>query len=63
MTGVKSGSDVLKITYDEQSRPAMVEYNGVWYGYVKNLQGDIVTEINFEKAHEGSYSDQANNQT
>ena len=42
MTGVKSGSDVLKITYDEQSRPAMVEYNGVWYGYVKNLQGDIV---------------------
>ena len=33
---------MLKITYDEQSRPAMVEYNGVWYGYVKNLQGDIV---------------------
>ena len=63
VTGVKSGNDVLKIAYDEQSRPAMVEYNGVWYGYVKNLQGDIVTEINFEKAHEGSYSDQANNQT
>ena len=63
MTGVKSGNDVLKIMYDANSRPAMVEYNGVWYGYVKNLQGDIVTEINFEKAHEGSYSDQANNQT
>ena len=42
VTGVKSGSDVLKIAYDEQSRPAMVEYNGIWYGYVKNLQGDIV---------------------
>lgn len=42
VTGVKSGSDVLKIAYDEQSRPAMVEYNGVWYGYVKDLQGDIV---------------------
>ena len=42
VTGVKSGNDVLKITYDEQSRPAMVEYNGEWYGYVKNLQGDIV---------------------
>ena len=42
VTGIKSGSDVLKIAYDEQSRPAMVEYNGVWYGYVKNLQGDIV---------------------
>ena len=53
MTGVKSGNDVLKIAYDEQSRPAVVEDNGVWYGYVKNLQGDIVTEINFEKAHEG----------
>ena len=42
VTGVKSGSDVLKITYDANSQPAMVQYNGVWYGYVKNLQGDIV---------------------
>ena len=37
VTGVKKGSDILKITYDAQSRPAMVKYNGTWYGYVHNL--------------------------
>jgi YD repeat-containing protein len=42
VTGVKKGNEVLKITYDAQSRPAMVKYNGTWYGYVHNLQGDIV---------------------
>ncbi len=39
---MKKGNEVLKITYDAQSRPAMVKYNGTWYGYVHNLQGDIV---------------------
>ena len=28
--------------YDAQSRPAMVEFNGVLYSYVHNLQGDVV---------------------
>ena len=42
VTGVKKGNEVLKITYDAESRPAMVKYNGAWYGYVHNLQGDIV---------------------
>ena len=36
------GTDKLHFFYDAQSRPAMVEYNGVMYTYVHNLQGDIV---------------------
>lgn len=56
VTGVKSGSDVLKIAYDEQSRPAMVEYNGEWYGYVKNLQGDIVGIIDSNGTEVVKYS-------
>ena len=32
----------LHFFYDTQSRPAFVEYNGVKYRYVHNLQGDIV---------------------
>ena len=32
----------LHFFYDVQSRPAFVEYNGVKYCYVHNLQGDIV---------------------
>ena len=47
---------MLKITYDEQSRPAMVEYNGVWYGYVKNLQGDIVGIVDSNGTEAVKYS-------
>ena len=56
VTGVKSGNDVLKIAYDEQSRPAMVEYNGIWYGYVKNLQGDIVGIVDSNGTEAVKYS-------
>ena len=56
VTGVKSGSDVLKITYDANSQPAMVQYNGVWYGYVKNLQGDIVGIIDSNGTEVVKYS-------
>ena len=28
--------------YDAQSRPAMVNFNGAYYMYLHNLQGDIV---------------------
>ena len=41
----ESGSEnteELHFFYDAQSRPAFVEYNGVKYRYVHNLQGDIV---------------------
>ena len=34
--------DVLHFFYDAQSRPAQVNFNGVIYTYVHNLQGDIV---------------------
>ena len=36
------GEDEMHFFYDNESRPAMVEFNGTLYGYVHNLQGDIV---------------------
>ena len=36
------GTNVLHFWYDAQGRPAIVEYNGVKYAYIHNLQGDIV---------------------
>ena len=56
ITWVKSGNDTLKITYDANGRPAMVQYNGVWYGYVKNLQGDIVGIIDSNGTEVVKYS-------
>ena len=35
-------TEELHFYYDAQSRPAFVEYNGVKYRYVHNLQGDVV---------------------
>ena len=35
-------AEELHLFYDAQSRPAFVEYNGVKYRYIHNLQGDIV---------------------
>ena len=32
----------LHFWYDASGKPALVEYNGVKYGYLQNLQGDIV---------------------
>ncbi len=42
---LKRGSDNLHFFYDAQSRPAIVDFNGVKYGYVHNLQGDVVAII------------------
>lgn len=42
---LKKGGDNLHFFYDAQGRPAVVEWNGVKYGYVQNLQGDIVAII------------------
>ena len=36
------GGNSLHFFYDAQNRPAVVVYNGTAYGYVKNLQGDVV---------------------
>jgi len=35
-------TDEMHFFYDAQSRPAMVEFNGAFYTYVHNLQGDII---------------------
>ncbi len=39
------GGENLHFFYDAQGRPAVVEWNGVKFGYVHNLQGDIVALI------------------
>ncbi len=36
------GNDTLHFFYDASSKPAIVEYNGVKYAYVHNLQGDCL---------------------
>lgn len=40
------GSNNLHFFYGADGSPAMVVYNGAGYGYVKNLQGDIVSIVN-----------------
>ena len=42
ITHLARGEDEMHFFYDAQSRPAMVEFNGTLYGYVHNLQGDVV---------------------
>ena len=42
VTEMRRGNDILHFFYDNQSRPAKVEYNGTMYTYVHNLQGDII---------------------
>ena len=42
VTHLTRGSDKLHFFYDNESRPAMVDFNGTFYGYIHNLQGDIV---------------------
>ena len=42
---VKQGSNNLHFFYDAQGRPTVVDFNSVKYGYVHNLQGDVVAVI------------------
>ena len=42
ITHLTKGNNKLHFFYDNESRPAMVDFNGTFYGYVHNLQGDIV---------------------
>ena len=36
------GSNTLHFWYDAQNRPAIVQFNGTKYGYIHNLQGDVI---------------------
>ena len=42
VTHMTVGNDNLHFFYDAQSRPAKVNFNGVTYTYLHNLQGDVV---------------------
>ena len=42
---LKKGGDNLHFFYDAQGRPTVVDFNGVKYGYVHNLQGDIIAIV------------------
>ena len=39
------GDHNLHFFYDASNKPAIVEYDGTKYGYVQNLQGDIIQII------------------
>lgn len=42
---LKQGNNNLHFFYDAQGKPAIVEFNGLKYGYVHNLQGDITSLV------------------
>ena len=42
LTHLKQGANEMHFYYDAQSRPAMVNFNGAYYMYLHNLQGDVV---------------------
>ena len=42
ITHLAKGNNKLHFFYDNESRPAMVDFNGALYSYTHNLQGDIV---------------------
>ena len=42
ITHLTRGEDEMHFFYDNESRPAMVDFNGALYSYTHNLQGDIV---------------------
>ena len=39
---VTDGTNEMHIYYDAQNRPAMADFNGTYYAYLHNLQGDVV---------------------
>ena len=39
------GTDELHFYYDAQEKPAVVVFNGAPYGYLYNLQGDVVAQV------------------
>ena len=45
ITHMTRGDDELHFYYDAQNKPAVVVYNGTAYGYLYNLQGDVVALV------------------
>ncbi len=43
---LNQGSNSLHFFYGADGSPAVVVYNGASYGYIKNLQGDIISIVN-----------------
>ncbi len=39
------GTDVLHFYYDAQGKPSIIVFNGTAYGYLYNLQGDVVALV------------------
>ena len=39
------GTDELHLYYDAQGKPAVVVFNGTAYGYLYNLQGDVIALV------------------
>ena len=50
------GSNNLHFFYDAQNRPAMVHFNGTKYGYIVNLQGDVLGLIDSTGAEVVKYT-------
>ena len=44
-TPMAQENNVLHFYYDAQNRPAIVIFNGTAYGYLYNLQGDVVALV------------------
>ena len=42
---LKKSADNMHFFYDAQGRPSVVDFNGIKYGYVHNLQGDVIALI------------------
>ena len=50
------GSDMLHFYYDAQGKPAIVLFNGTAYGYLYNLQGDVIALVDGTGAKVVEYS-------
>lgn len=42
---LSQGTDELHFSYDAQGKPGMIRYNGEYFFYLYNLQGDVVAII------------------
>ena len=50
------GDSAIDFVYDENNQPLAMRYNGTWYYYVLNLQGDVVKLVRSDGAIVASYS-------